>query len=432
MEKLFLGVGRSIITPKVGACLTGYRPDIFSTSVNDDLTATAFYFRGEGCEALLVSVTLCEIKTALTEELRALVEKECKIPKKNIILHTTHTHSGPNLWGGWGWGDIDTEYLEEIFIPALIKAVKEAKSSAVPAKMAVKVGESLVGINRRQITPQNEVILGQNPWGPFDPKMTVLSFVREDGAPLANLIHYGAHGTAAGANTEISRDWPGVMTDELEAVSGAVTAFINGPEGDVGPRLTNGKTTGVGDIGYAMRHGAYAASDAVRIYNSRASYTVPTLKVLSGEVKIPLKPRIPLEVAKEEHKKYEGETVNWRGQYELYYRELIESYENEYVEKESFTVPETVIRLGDVAIVANPYELFSEIGLRIAEGSDIPYVLNLSNANGSDGYFATECEICRGGYEIRMFMTRPLQAPVDNADAYYVRGTLENLKKTET
>jgi hypothetical protein len=222
------------------------------------------------------------------------------------------------------------------------------------------------------------------------------------------------------------------MTDELEAVSGAVTAFINGPEGDVGPRLTNGKTTGVGDIGYAMRHGAYAASDAVRIYNSRASYTVPTLKVLSGEVKIPLKPRIPLEVAKEEYKKYEGETVNWRGQYELYYRELIESYENGYEEKESFTVPETVIRLGDVAIVANPYELFSEIGLRIAEGSDIPYVLNLSNANGSDGYFATECEICRGGYEIRMFMTRPLQAPVDNADAYYVRGTLENLKKTET
>ena len=34
-KKLFLGVGRSIITPKVGACLTGYRPDIFSTSVND-------------------------------------------------------------------------------------------------------------------------------------------------------------------------------------------------------------------------------------------------------------------------------------------------------------------------------------------------------------------------------------------------------------
>ena len=44
---LFLGTAREIITPKIGACLYGYKPDWHSTSVADDLTAIAFYFKSE-------------------------------------------------------------------------------------------------------------------------------------------------------------------------------------------------------------------------------------------------------------------------------------------------------------------------------------------------------------------------------------------------
>ena len=38
---LTLGVGRRVITPPVGSNLYGYRPDVISESVHDDLTATA-------------------------------------------------------------------------------------------------------------------------------------------------------------------------------------------------------------------------------------------------------------------------------------------------------------------------------------------------------------------------------------------------------
>jgi len=92
--------------------------------------------------------------------------------------------------------------------------------------------------------------------------MTVISFADEEGKVVANIVHYGMHGTCAGRNYEISRDWAGVMVDDVERVSGAITAFFNGAEGDVGPRLTNGLTTGNGDITYAERHGALAAHDA--------------------------------------------------------------------------------------------------------------------------------------------------------------------------
>ena len=265
---LCLGVARKIITPKVGALLCGYAPDTVSTSVHDDLRATAFYFCKEDVQALLMSIDVCSINTALCNELRDEIEKKYGILRGNCIIHTIHNHSGPNLTGQFGWGDIDREYYESIFRPTVLATVEESMRAPVSVKMGVATGESLIGINRRELKAENRARLGQNPCGPFDPKMTVISFKDGDGKCVANMIHYGMHGTCAGKNTEISRDWSGVMVDEIENVSGGITAFINGPEGDVGPRLSNGYTTGKGDIRYAERHGAIAAQDAYRIYRS--------------------------------------------------------------------------------------------------------------------------------------------------------------------
>jgi hypothetical protein len=86
------------------------------------------------------------------------------------------------------------------------------------------------------------------------------------------MVHYGMHGTCAGSNYEISRDWSGVMCDMLEKDSKAITAFVTGPEGDVGPRLSNGRTTGNRDITYVYEIGNKAALDAVKIYKSIRVY----------------------------------------------------------------------------------------------------------------------------------------------------------------
>ncbi len=429
-SSLLLGVKRDIITPRLDANLFGYRLDVISDSVNDDLTATAFYFKQENKEALLVTLDLCIIANGFKDTLTSKIEERFGISKSCCIIHATHTHSGPTIGGMYGWGDPNVEYMEEILYPNVLSAIEGAISSARAVSMAIASGDSLIGINRREITPENEIKLGQNPWGPFNPKMTILSFKDESGEPVANLIHYGAHATAAGSSTEISRDWPGVMVDILEAETGAITAFINGPEGDVGPRLVNGKTTGARKISYAMRHGAVAGQDAVRVYKSMGVYHTPRLSVYTGEVNIPLDRRIPLDVATEAYEEFRGETVNHRGQMEHYYRTVIESYRNGYEEIDSIPFTQTIIRLGDVAIVSFPYELFSEIGLRIDRASEIPHVLSLSNANGGYGYFATESELCRGGYEIKMHTTRHIQPYVPDADWYLVTGTLENLKHT--
>jgi hypothetical protein len=141
----------------------------------------------------------------------------------------------------------------------------------VPAEIAVGETESKVGINRREQTEEGMIKLGQNPYGCYDPFMTVVAVRNaQTKEGILNLVHYGCHGTSAGANEEISRDWSGVMIDRMEAETGILTAFWNGAIGDVGPRLTNGKTTG--SIHYTEELGGVAAEDAMRAFRQRSGY----------------------------------------------------------------------------------------------------------------------------------------------------------------
>ena len=191
MDSLYVGVAREIITPEIGCQLYGYRPDIFSTCVNDDLTATAFYFRQGETQAVMVSLCVCLLQTQLSEKIALLIEKETGIPAHNCILHATHTHTGPNVSGTFGWGDIDEKYSGEIFVPGILRAVKRAKAQGVPAKIKISVGESKAGINRRELNIRNEVCLGQNPWGVYNPRMTVISVADYEDNALGHIIQIG-------------------------------------------------------------------------------------------------------------------------------------------------------------------------------------------------------------------------------------------------
>ena len=181
-------------------------------------------------------------------------------------------------------------------------------------------------------------------------------------------------------------------------------------------------------IKMAMEHGAYAATDAVRIFRQNVSFHDATLEVSNNNIKIPVDPRIPLDFAKAEYEKYKDCTVNQLGGYSAYLKSVIESYENGYVEQEFAEVEQIIIKIGDVAFVSFEFELFTEIGLRIRKGSPIPYTLSLSNANGTKSYFPAESDICRGGYEVTMFKQKLVQGYANNGDTYLVKETLAHLR----
>jgi len=425
------GAAKSIITPKIGTCLYGYVPHHRSESVHDQLSVTALALSDGEKTALVMTAEIGNLQTELSDETRAAISARCGVPFENVLISCTHTHSAPNLAGTDGWGEVDREYFDEFFLPGAISAAKNAVESLVCAEYAVGVTESRVGINRREQRIDGSIALGQNPHGCFDPYMTVISF-REKATKkgILNLVHYSCHGTAAGLNREITRDWSGILIDRLEEDTGTLTAYYNGACGDVGPRLTNGGTTG--DIRHVESLGGAAALDAMRAYKALGGYREAKLDIFPGELSLPYQKLPSLETALAGAAKYEHpETLNNLGR--LDYAHWVEVAEHlkagKCPEKAPFVLPQTLISLGDVLFVPYPYELFSEIAMRLREYSPFPHTLVLTNANGTLGYLPSEDQLCRGGYEVECFKVGHLFALEESTDQNLINGTLGILRE---
>ena len=426
-DRFLAGAAREDITPEVGTLLYGYAPDTVSESVHDPLQVTAAAFRQGEEKAVLMTVTVGDFGTALCDEIRVKIGTELGIGAGRVIVAATHTHSAPNVSGMPGWGEIDRPYVDRILFPAMRRAAKNAADSLRPAEISVGTVRSEVGVNRREQRPDGSIALGQNPWGCYDPNMTLIALrERETGKGILNLIHYGCHGTAAGKNHEITRDWSGVMTDRLEAQSGVLTAYLNGAQGDVGPRLTNGRTTG--DIRFVEELGGVAARDAMRAWEARGAYHTAGLRVLEGEVCIPRRPLRPEEEvrSKLDSCREPEKLINiQRLEYE-YYRAQMDEYERGCPPWDgNLTLPQTILCLGEAAFVPFPFEVFAETSMRLRAYSPVRHTLCLSNANGYNAYLPTEDQLVRGGYEVGCFRYSGAHPLIDRADQVILE---ENLR----
>lgn len=402
MRQFQCGVAKRVITPAIGGHLFGYHPNIISEEKHDDLTACAFSFFDGKEKAMMISLTVCSLDTELTHALCKDIAKMTGIHEDAILISCIHTHCGPPLINSPGWGEIDTGYFYEVLRPRVLEAAKEAYEAMEPAEMGYAVGESLVGINRRECTPEGGVKLGQDPLGFQDKSMRVAAFRNLKGRILGTVVTYSAHNTAAGPISVITRDWAGMLCDGMEENTGAVCAYFNGTIGDTGPRLSNGRT--VGDIPLMEELGRKAAQDAINIFRKIKIFENVCVKGIKKPFSLPKKPRIPYEEAKKRYALAKAEAkANMSCKIAEHYRKIVASYEAGQEDEKEFSTDLIAVKVGPLVFAGMPFELFTRIGLRIRRRVRKLTVICLSLTDGWGHYFPTEDEIPRGGYEIRNY-----------------------------
>jgi len=290
-------------------------------------------------------------------------------------------------------------------------------------------------VNRRGIDENGSLGFEANPWGPYDPTMTVLRLARPEGQPLATVVHYGAHPTAMGPGRVISRDWPGVMVDRVESQTGAPTLFINGAVGDVGPRmnliLKGRMQAGAGDGSAAIMEVGYrAATDALRGYLAVKEWRpVVELATLTADLELPYQPLPDEATARRALAAATASKDCWgEGMCEYqHWQAVLEALRQETVKSRKFT--QTVTRIGPVAIVPMPGEPFAEIVLRIRQGSPLAYTLVAATSNGYLGYLATRESRHRGGYEVWVAKAFGAYLLAENLDDVLVEQNLRLLRE---
>ena len=413
MGKQFkVGVAREIISPKLGTLLQGYPRKRPASKIYDNLTVSAIAFSNGDICGLMISAEVLQVPAQTVNMIKELVSNKTGVDKENITFSATHTHSGPSLESMAGWGEANSEYLDGVLIPQTIKASKIALENMIPAVMGVSTTESSAGVNRREYNAKGGVSLGQNPFGVSDKTMTVVAFKDLSGKPILNIVHYGCHPTSAGSVWYVTRDWPGVMIDSLEKHTGATTVFFNGAEGDVGPRVTNGRTggdsnleTGESTMMDMVEVGSLAALDATRAFKQIKEYRDVDFKIIKGKVSLPYKPLFSVEEVNARLNELgdpnELHDASLREHASL--MEVLKIHQENAEIESALEYDQALFAFNSTVFVPFPFEMFSSIALRLRKFSPFENTLCVALTNGSYSYLPGQEDLVRGGYEVNMF-----------------------------
>ena len=156
-------------------------------------------------------------------DVRNRIAADTGISVDHISIGATHTHAGPDLYGGWG--GIPKWYAAQIRDSVIVSA-KEALTHLEEA--TIEVGDvPLRTFNHERRDTYYSVPDYTATW--LQAKRT------SDGAVLATLANYAAHPTIV-SDPILHADWPGAASRHFEALYGGVGYLIEGGLGNMSVR----------------------------------------------------------------------------------------------------------------------------------------------------------------------------------------------------
>ena len=401
-----IGVARRDITPPAGIFFRIWGPatEDVSTGTHRPLTLTALALRADGDRppCVLIAADLGWWQDSADEwHIRGAVLDRLGLDPAHVLLHLSHTHAGPCTYRGDAHrpgGQLIQPYLDAVR-DAAVAASEEAVAAAVPATLAWATGRSSVAGNR-DLPEDGRYVVGYNPAVPADDTVLVGRVADERGTVLAILVNYACHPTTlAWQNTLVSPDFPGAMREVVEAATGAPCLFLQGASGDLAPREQyTGDTTVADRHGRSLGHAVLAALtempepgtelSCLRIVESGAPLAVwgPGPSELPRHARAT---RIDVPVAlKADLPSLDELEAGWAEIDPLSRVERLRRARNlreSYGSGPDASHPLWVWRLGDVAVVAQPGELYSAFQqeLRARFPGLAVVVLNIANAPGS-------------------------------------------------
>jgi hypothetical protein len=370
-----------------------------------DLYATVLVLADGDVRAALIDLDLCFLGDRQAAAIRRSVGDAAGIPHDHVLPFCTHSHAGPITLEGYRGEGEDRVFSYIQTLPHLIAgAAVTAVHSTQPARIAVGMGRSDIGVNRDLRLPDGRFVVGNNPAGFSDPEVGVIRIDTVRGEPLACIVNYACHPTVLGpGNKLISPDYPGNTRRIVEQVTGATCFFLQGAGGNVGP-----VETFVADASVARRLGARLGLEAARVYLGLDTRPVqrrlrsviesgaalaefeevpvdapaPRLGVANGIADLPM--RSPLA---EVYEKAPEELVVWKARladlmtqraapdvvaaaFQRVTRiQLRADRLVRYKGKKSLPVEVHAVRIGDAAIAAISGEPYSEIGAAVKRRS---------------------------------------------------------------
>jgi hypothetical protein len=262
------GLAQIRITPGQPVLMAGYasRKKPFEKVATDLYIKALILEDSQGHRAALVTSDLLGFPAHVAEPICERVEKSVGLPRANILINSSHTHTGPQVslkmpakddpGEGEALRTIDyTRSLQD----KVVEVIEQAAKTLEPVQFSWGSGVAHFVMNRREFTPDG-VVLGANPRGLADRSVPVLKVAAPDGTPRAILFGAAVHNTTLRSDYyQICADYAGFAQTLLqEKYPGVQAMFMLGCAGDADPYP-------FGNMELARQHGSALGEDVARV-----------------------------------------------------------------------------------------------------------------------------------------------------------------------
>ena len=425
------------ITPAKRVSLQGQNYERISEGVNDPLFATALALESEGEDdqkeqAVLISCDLIVIRRSLLERLRKELAKEkLDLDGSKIIINAIHNHTGPYYsdvdmspeFEEMGWKELkESEFLTptayfDFLVEKLKELVIQAWNSRQLTEIAHELRHAVVGHCRRVVYQDGTATMyGKTDCDAFqaleggsDHGLELLYFFA-DNELTGVVFNVACPSQVVELKKFISADFVGAARRMIKKrFSDKVFVLPQiSAAGDQSPRdlVRRGKSesdmfslAGVEELGNRIAdevEKGYAAAckdktDCFEFRHKTEQITLPIRKVTNEEIAWAKRKQEEIE---ENGSAGVLERLNCSG--------ILERAEYQR-EVSDFKMELHAIRLGEIAFVTNPFELFLEYGLRIKARSRAVQTFVIQLACDFGAYLPTKKAVKGGSYSAAVF-----------------------------
>jgi len=395
------GCSKVNITPPLGVTLIGSygKP---SDTVMDDLYAKAMVLSdGRNTIAIVAADLLYTPLEEITDPVRTIVHEKLGIPRQNIMICATHTHSGPEVFTRSKLppkSRVPVSELAQSYLQVLVRKMADSVLTAHQNMRDVRIGAAVgevpeVLFNRRPVAKDGRVKTAFTlppevaatrriettadgearvmftlqsggsalEFGRVDPRVFVLRVEDAEGRIVGSLVDFGCHPVSIYPSfpTAVSADYPAFVARVVEQAEGGVCLFMLGLAGNTVPIQRGAKPRE--QIGKAI------GAEAVRKLQFVATASDAALSGMCRQATFPLK-------------KAPSDKIEATG-------------------APSITTEIQVLRLGDIYILGLPGEVLIEVGMEIRRNAGIEKLLIATVANDTIGYVCHSRAYDEGGYE---------------------------------
>lgn len=386
------GAAKAVITPTEPQWQAGYASRTHAADGKiHDLWAKALALEDEtGKQAVLVTTDMLGFPKAMSDRIRERLNSQFGLSKAQIILNSSHTHSGPVL----------DNALQDIYP---LNATEQTKinrySRWLEAQIVTLVGQAFQklepvalfsqnGVTRFQVNRRNNkegALLEQTELkGPNDYAVPVIKVVNARGKLKAIVFGYACHPTVLDLY-QWSGDYAGFAQLELEKAHPGVTAlFFQGAAGDQNPlpRRT---------IPLARQYGRELAAAVDRVLEEPMHNLTAQIKTVYSEIDLPLSASPSEAELTKTIQENDGYLKRWAT------RMLAEKKQGKPFVRQ-YPYPLQIWQLGNQSILSFGGELVIQYALDCKKrfGQEI-FVLGYSN--DVMGYIPSATILQEGGYE---------------------------------